>query len=551
MKAARWILVVLGVGFLAALTLAQVAPPNTGKLSWGLFEAASEMLQRSDSGGQVVALSALLVSTAETTDVDVRGLESRGYTIEGGFGHFTLIRAPGDLYLDRERGIETLDFVSAAVLPPTTIRNSTRTTGSVAIGAEAAHDAGLAGVGITIAVIEEGYDPDDPLLRSSASFHLVSPDDTHPNGYVVASGEVGRIDCHGTACATIVADVAPEATLHLISYLAHTSVVGWLCALQYAVDALEADIVTTSMEFALPTCHADGSGKLNHDVTRILSSSDATLVIPSGNWALGGANGRSFYTGQYTDSDGDGCHDFTPEASSSWDRNTLRFSGRSGDVVEIIMEWDDWDRDCGAEDLDLVLSIDGYERQISASRGTQYGTTNPPIEIVRAELPWTADYCVSIENIASSRHDEAARPVSIHLYLRNLTTECIAFVEHYDVTGSIREVATSPNVLTVGAVSVSGMSLMPYSSRGPTYDGRADKPEICAPAGVAGTCYRVFDGTSASAPHIAGALAIIRSARPELNASQATARLLSGAASFVDDRGVPVRVVDLQRSLDE
>ena len=549
MKACRRLMVLLLLGVLVMLAGAQVAPPNTGKLSWGLFEAASEMLQRGDRGEQVVSISALLVSADEATDADVAEMKDRGYVVEAGFGHFTLVRAPGNLYLDRERGIDTLDFVVAAGVPPASILNAHQTTGSATIGAEAAHAAGYAGAGTTVAVIEEGFNHNDPLLQSAGSFHLVVPDASQDSGYTVDTGQVARVDCHGTACATIVADIAPEATLLLISYPGYWSIIGWLCALHYAVAVLGADIVTTSMEFALPTCHADGSGELNADVVSILSASETTLVIPSGNWALGGANGRAFYAGRFDDADSDGQHDFTPDASTTWDRNTLRFSGRSGDVVEIIMEWDDWDRDVGVEDLDLILSIDGYEDQVSASRGTQYGTTNTPVEIIRYELPWTADYCLSVENNASTQYGEPTRPVSMHIYIRNLTTECIAFVEHHSTDGSIREVATSPHVLTVGAISVEDRSLLPYSSRGPTYDGRTDKPEICAPSGVAGTCYRVFDGTSASVPCVAGALSVLQSADQALSAEDAVKLLLGSSSSFTDHQGSRIRVIDLGSAL--
>ena len=527
---------------------AQVAPPNTGKLSWGLFEAASEMLQRSDQGAQVLSISALLVSADDVTSSQTHELQRLGYTVEAGFGHFTLVRAPGNLYLDRERGIDGLDFVSTAMLPPASILNASQTPGGGTIGASAAHAAGGGG-GTTVAVIEEGFDPNDPLLQSVGSFHLVVPDASQDHGYTVESGRAARVDCHWTACATIVADIAPEATLLLISYPSYFSLVGWLCALHYAVNELGADIVTTSLEFVEPTCHADGTGWLNADVAGILSASQTTLVLPSGNWALGGANGRAFYSGLFADADGDDCHDFTQDAKTAWDRNTLRFSGRKGDTVEIIMEWDDWDRVSGAEDLDLILSIDGYEQQVSASRGTQYGTTAPPVEIIRIELPWTGDYCLTVENRASKWHAGATRAVSIHIYIRNLTTDCIAFVEHYSVAGSIREVATSRHVLTVGAASVESRSLLPYSSRGPTFDGRTDKPEICAPSGVAGTCYRVFDGTSASAPHVAGALSVLLSAVPERSGSEAVALLLRTAQWLTDDQGAQFCVVDLESAL--
>ncbi len=79
--------------------------------------------------------------------------------------------------------------------------------------------------------------------------------------------------------------------------------------------------------------------------------------------------------------------------------------------------------------------------------------------------------------------------------------------------------ADADSVISIGAVNSNG-DIASFSSRGPTFDGRI-KPEVCA-RGVSTWCvdinddsYSLTSGTSASAPLVSGAAAMILSAHPE------------------------------------
>jgi subtilisin family serine protease len=85
-------------------------------------------------------------------------------------------------------------------------------------------------------------------------------------------------------------------------------------------------------------------------------------------------------------------------------------------------------------------------------------------------------------------------------------------LEYIVPEGSLVIPADTDGAIAVGATGWLSDTLEPFSSWGPTADGRR-KPDISAPDFVSTVSYGpfAFPGTSAAAPHVAGAIALMKS----------------------------------------
>jgi hypothetical protein len=110
---------------------------------------------------------------------------------------------------------------------------------------------------------------------------------------------------------------------------------------------------------------------------------------------------------------------------------------------------------------------------------------------------------------------------------------------------SIANLADSPGAVTVAALDVTNLTQEFYSSEGPTNGpGGAEtggfiKPDISGFANVSTESYgpSVFNGTSAATPHVAGAAALVLSARPDYSPDQLQS-FLEGRAIDMGDAGI-------------
>jgi len=299
---------------------------------------------------------------------------------------------------------------------------------------------------------------------------------------------------HGTACAEIVYDIAPDADFYLANF-------GNEVEMGNAVDWLIAqgvDVISCSMGW-LPGGPGDGTGT----ICEMVDDARAAGIL----WSQSVGNSAArHWQGDFVDTEPDGWHEFNggDEGNSIFVNN--------GDRIVVSLKWDDpWG--ASANDYDLYL-IDNTSTVVWRSAETQDGTADP-CEFFSYTATYTGFYGIAI------RKYSATEAVNFHLFSVRLNLE-------YQVASSSFTIpADSPNAMAVGAVPWDDpTTLESFSSRGPTKDGRV-KPDLVAPDGVSTATYgaSAFYGTSASAAAAAGAAALVKERYPSYTPAQIQAFL--------------------------
>ncbi len=115
----------------------------------------------------------------------------------------------------------------------------------------------------------------------------------------------------------------------------------------------------------------------------------------------------------------------------------------------------------------------------------------------------------------------------------------VSELQYHVAAGSVLEPASSPQVLAAGAICWSDDVVEDFSSEGPTIDGRV-KPDLVGYDSVSSSTYGLFSrceesgfvGTSAGAPHVAAAAALVKQAHPELGPAEIQAFLEASAVDL-------------------
>jgi subtilisin family serine protease len=240
-------------------------------------------------------------------------------------------------------------------------------------------------------------------------------------------------------------------------------------------------------------------------------------------WLTAAGNDRdAHWGGRFNDPDGDGFHNFSgnQEVNFFGPGNGNAYAIPPGVLLRIFLRWDDW----SAINQDYALHVvawNGAQWQIvGSSNRPQFGVIGqrPTEDVIGFTTASLRPYGVVIERINSGR------AVNFELFAPD-----VARLDKFVPERSLPNLADAPQAITVGAVGFAApYPFQDYSAQGPTNgpggteSGGYMKPDLVAYTSVSTEAYgfQGFGGTSASAPHAAGAAALVKGAKPAYSPQQ-------------------------------
>ncbi len=483
-------------------------------------------------------------ATTGTQEVVLHGDPGALATLVSSVGGHTLASVPGAVTAAVPSGsLSTLaasNSVSTITAPVRAHTEGSVSEGVAASGAGAWQTSGNTGSGVKVAIVDGGF---TGLSTEVGAGNL-------PAATVVNGDHCQNVNDsdHGTAVAEIVHQMAPGAQLFL--YCVDDD--GGFQQSETELQAAGVTIVNSSLGFPGDS-RGDGNGAAGSTVATVETARKAGIL-----WIQSaGNNAVDHWSGNMFDTDADTLIDLNG-TSSEFDGvfvpGTNNNSGVAGSA-DLDLQWDQWpvsastikllafgwqcnDADC-TQDLETPINPDAY------------GDPTPVVAEGGAGQTAAVDIPVTVSTALDQEWDVAVQFVtggfgeSYDLsYWGDVSPNFNSYANPARAAArSISDPATSPYALAVGAVDGSGTNacnsdqaatgtppLEDFSSQGPTIDGRI-KPDISAYDAVSGNIYTRFCGTSAAAPHVAGAAALVKAAAPTMDATQIQTFLEQRASS--------------------
>jgi subtilisin family serine protease len=373
--------------------------------------------------------------------------------------------------------------------PAQTVDQGVHTT-----GADAWQAAGLTGAGVRVGVIDTSFNDYQRLLAGAT----VSAKSFRRDGLVEDPSDEDGL--HGTACAEIVHAMAPDAALFLAT--AGGGVTTFGAAVEWLVRTAHVSIISLSFG---PTGYPIDDTSEYAQIIDHAKDAGVFFVVAAGNDGAGKTGSRTWqghYSAVFSDTNGDGFHDFVPpQGGNATDGVSVHLDD---DPFTIVMNWDDW----AQPHVNLLIYLYvAAGNEVARADTSLSRRNNEPEQFVDGKLA-AGTYTLKVRKPEPT---DANLRFDIHF----------DGVEFAQITpaGSIEVPADARGAVAVGEADWETDEVYITSARGPTKDGRP-KPEFVGPACVTSATYASTDddefcGTSAAAPHVAGAAALVWQAFPD------------------------------------